>query len=56
MPHWWMLPAALRARILDGHQLGTTSPEYLAAVAEALEFARQLAPEIAKGGDQHEQQ
>jgi hypothetical protein len=45
MPHWWMLPATVRARILVGYQLGRASPDYLAAVAEALQYARQLAPE-----------
>ena len=45
--HWFRLPAALRSRILGTYRPGqtalTASPEYLDALREALEFARQAA-------------
>jgi hypothetical protein len=44
-PHWFLLPARIRSRILDtyrpGQTLATASPEYLEAVSAALSFARQ---------------
>jgi len=43
--HWFRLPAELRSRIWDTYRPGQTalsaSPEYRAALREALEFARQ---------------
>jgi hypothetical protein len=43
--HWYRLPARIRSRIWDtyrpGQTLATASPEYLQALRDALEFARQ---------------
>jgi hypothetical protein len=43
--HWYRLPAALRSRIWDTYRPGqtaaTASPEYLEALGEALNFARE---------------
>ena len=45
--HWYRLPARIRSRIWDTYRPGqtalTASPEYLEALREALEFARQAA-------------
>jgi hypothetical protein len=43
--HWHQLPGVLRSRIWDTYRPGqtaaTAAPEYLEALREALEFARQ---------------
>jgi hypothetical protein len=43
--HWYRLPTRIRSRIWDtyrpGQTLATASPEYLQALRDALEFARQ---------------
>jgi hypothetical protein len=43
--HWYRLPARIRSRIWDTYQPGqtaaTASPEYLEALGEALNFARE---------------
>jgi hypothetical protein len=44
-PHWFMVPAALRARILatvrPGQTALTASPEYLEALRDVLTYARE---------------
>jgi hypothetical protein len=51
--HWFRLPAGLRARILDtylpGQTAATAPPEYLEALTEALNFARNAAA-LERGG------
>jgi hypothetical protein len=46
-PHWYRLPAGIRARIWATYRRGQTaltcSPEYRDALREALAFARQAA-------------
>jgi len=58
-PHWYRLPAVLRSRIWDTYRPGqtaaTASPEYLEALREALEFARQANAEAEQAaGRQHQ--
>lgn len=52
--HWYRLPAGLRSRIWDtyrpGQTLATASPEYLEALSQALDFARQ-AEAADRGGE-----
>ena len=47
--HWYQLPARLRSRIWDTYRPGqtalTASPEYLAALRDALDYARRTAAE-----------